>query len=614
MVSRQHHIGKRLNWIIAAACAAAIIGIWLITLQRISSERSQALDAVMNSNSNLAIAFEQQVIRTLRAAEQVATFVRHQYVRQGADINLREWVECGIIRETMFTVISVVNESGNIVSSSLADKSVNYADREFFLAQRDAVHDDLFISVPLVGRVSGETRIPMSLRISHSDGSFAGVVVMAVDPGSFTDFYRYADLGGRGLLELAGLDGVVRGRRVGQVNDFGQDATRLAWFQKQTQAVHGSFVDAGSAPDGVARIVSYRSLTDYPLMVTVGTAYADDLAPALQRRRYYLAAAGLASGILPVFAGLLILLMRRQRTAAEALQSSEALYRATFHQAATGILHIAPDGRILGMNEKCCHMLGYSADELRARTIFELSTPDARETLRQFLQHCLSTSPSAFSAEIEKPYQRKDGSILWVCEALGVVRDKQGQPDFLVAVTQDITARKELEERLSHDASHDALTGLPNRKLFQERLLQVMESSRRHGRLAAVLYLDLDEFKEVNDRYGHTVGDALLQQVAQRLRSCMRVEDTVARFGGDEFGIVLDTITGPGDCEIVAAKLISVLSQPYEIDDITIMISASVGAAVFPSDGHDALSLVAHADAAMYEVKRRGKGLTSARL
>src|SRR5690606_11340918 len=128
-----------------------------------------------------------------------------------------------------------------------------------------------------------------------------------------------------------------------------------------------------------------------------------------------------------------------------------------------------------------------------------------------------------------KAYRRKDGAVLWVCEALGVVKDAQGRPEFLVAVTQDISARKELEARLSHDALHDALTGLPNRVMFHDRFARVLESARRYGRHAAVFYIDLDGFKSVNDRWGHAAGDVLLQQVARRLEGCVRAEDTVAR-------------------------------------------------------------------------------------
>ncbi|TNF06532.1 MAG: diguanylate cyclase, partial [Pseudomonadales bacterium] len=145
-----------------------ILVVWLITLQRIAFEREQALAAEMKANASLAIAFEQQVSRALKAAEQVAAFVREQYRLQGRAIDLRRWVEEGVIREEMFTIISVVDEHGDIVSSSRSTGPVNYADREFFTAQRDARIDHLFISQPVFGRVSKRWLIPMSLRIEHA--------------------------------------------------------------------------------------------------------------------------------------------------------------------------------------------------------------------------------------------------------------------------------------------------------------------------------------------------------------------------------------------------------------------------------------------------------------
>lgn len=607
MAPWQHRVGRQLNLIIVSLCAVALVSIWLITFQRCASEREQAVAAAMNSNSNLAIAFEQQVFRTLKAAEQVAAFVRERYLEEGPGIDLRQWAERQIIRETMFTIISVVDEEGYIVSSSQPTGQVNYSDRAFFQAQRNSAQDTLFVSLPVLGRVSGRVQIPMSLRISRPDGSFGGVVVMSVDPDNFTGLYHHADLGGRGLLELTNLDGVVLGRKIGKENSSALDAADVAWLQQHATAPEGQFVDDGAAVDGVARIISYRAVEGYPLVVAVGTAYADELEPVRQRQSYYLGAAGSATIALLFFSRLLISMLGRQRKAADALLASEALYRAAFHQAAMGIAHVAPDGRILGANEKFCQMLGYSEDELQARTLFELSDSDDREAVQQFLKHRLSANSSISSLEIEKTYRRKDGSTLWVCEALGVVKDPEGKPEFLVAVTQDITARKVLEARLSHDALHDALTGLPNRVLFQDRLAQALESASRHGCLAAVLYLDLDGFKSVNDSRGHTAGDKLLQLVAQRLRTCVRAEDTAARVGGDEFGIVLTALTDDQDYKVVAQKLIDTLSKPYELEGLAAHISASVGVAVFPRHGETAAALLAHADSAMYAAKQAGK-------
>ncbi len=593
---------------VVLVCALVVAGIWLATLQRITFEREQAASAAMQSNANLAIAFEQQMFRTLKAAEQIAAFVREEYLRSGPGIPLQRWVQDDVIREEMFTIVSVVDEAGNVAASSRPPTGpVNYADRDFFMAQHNERPDHLFVSPPVLGRISGLWQVPMSLRITRPDGSFGGVVVMSVDPSHLTDFYRQARLGTQGLLDVSGLDGMVRARETGGQARFGMPAHAMPWMQRQAAIPEGSFVDSGQASDGVARIVSYRTMRDYPLVLAVGTAYAQAMAPAQQRRASYLAVASGATAALLGGAVLLLWVLSRQRRVAQALHSNEALFRATFHQAAMGIAHITPQGQILRANEKYCRMLGYGSEELRTRTLFDLSEGPARDAARQFLAERLADHSQALSPEIEKPYLRKDGSTLWACEALGVVRDAGGKPDFLVAVVQDITARKNLEARLAHDARHDALTGLPNRLLFQDRFTQVLDSARRHGRCAAVLYLDLDGFKAVNDLHGHAAGDLLLRQVAQRLQGCVRAEDTVSRFGGDEFGIVLATADAADDCAQVAAKVLRVLALPFDLDGVRVQVSASVGAALFPDHGDDIATLVARADGAMYAAKKAGK-------
>ena len=479
--------GKKLSLSVVLVCALIIAAIWAGTLQRIAFEREQAVAAAMQSNANLAIAYEEQVFRTLKAAEQVAAFVREEYLRVGPGIPLRQWVERGVIREEQFSVINVVNAVGDIIVSTTDNPNIgktNYADRPFFQAQRHGREDRLYVNPPVVGRVSGTQQIPMSLRITRADGSFGGVVVMAVNPARFTGAYQHNDLGSPVLLELTGLDGMVRARDADR--QLSMDAHALPWFQRQREAAQGSFVDDGAATGGTARIVSYRTVQGYPLMVTVGASLAETMVPVLQRRTRYLATAGCATAVLLAFAALLLWVLAGQRRVARALQASEA--------------------------------------------------------------------------------------------------------------------------RLAHDARHDALTGLPNRVLFQDRFTQVLDSARRHGRHAAVLYLDLDEFKPVNDRHGHATGDLLLRQVAQRLQAAVRSEDTVSRFGGDEFGIVLAEVAQPQDCEQVAAKVLAALAQPFELEGgVTARISASVGAALFPDHGHDMTTLVAHADTAMYAAKNAGR-------
>lgn len=525
------HTMLRLQLAIVVVCALAIAALWRGTLERITQEREQALAAAMESNANLAVAFEQQVFRTLKAAEQVTAFVRDQYLEHGSSIDLKRWVDEQLIRDALFTIVNVVDAQGNIVVSSnqMAGK-VNYADRVFFQAQQHSTEDTLYVSAPVLGRVSGKWQIPMSLRISHADGRFGGVVVLSVSPYHFTQFYQDADLGAQGLLELTGLDGTVRSRTVGGQDSFGLPAADLPWFQRSPSAPASAFSDSGAALDQVARIVSYRNVGGYPLLVTVGTALAAELAPVEQRRQEYLWMSGATTAALVVIAGLLQLILARQRAATQALRASEALFRATFSQAAMGIAHIALDGRILGANQRFCRMLDYSLEELHSRSVLDLCDAEHRPQAQQFLTERLHQTAPTLSPEIEKPYLRKDGSTLWVCEALSVVTDDQGQPAYLVAVMQDITVRKHLEKNLSYAALHDGLTLLPNRVMFLEQLAERLAQARLQQEQVVVLFLDLDGFKAVNDNLGHAAGDELLCQAAPgKLPACGRHRSTPGR-------------------------------------------------------------------------------------
>ena len=598
----------RLQLAIVLVCSLAIAALWWGTLERIVLEREQAQAAAMKSNAHMAVAFEQQVFRTLKAAEQVAAFVRDQYLQHGSRIDLERWVQEQLIRDALFTIVNVVDAQGDIVvSSNQMAGQVNYADRDFFQAQQHSTADTLYVNAPVLGRVSGTWQIPMSLRISRADGSFGGVVVLSVSPHHFTQFYQDADLGAQGLLELTGLDGTVRSRTVGEQHSFGLSAGHLPWFQRSTSTPAGSFSDSGTALDQVARLISYRNVEGYPLLVTVGTALTAELAPVEQRRREYLWMSGSATAALVVIAGLLLLILARQRAATQALHASEALFRATFSQAAMGIAHIALDGRILGANQRFCRMLGYSLEELHQRSVLDLCDAEHRPQAQQFLSERLHQSTPALSPEIEKPYLRKDGSVLWVCEALSVVSDDQGQPAYLVAVTQDITVRKHLEKNLSHAALHDGLTLLPNRVMFIEQLAARLAQAHPQQEDVVVLFLDLDGFKAVNDTLGHAAGDELLCQAARRLESCLRAGDSAARLGGDEFGVALAHSTPPQACEAVAQKIMAALAAPFDLNGAQASVSASVGAAVFPRDGSEPKELLAQADAAMYAAKKAGK-------
>jgi diguanylate cyclase (GGDEF)-like protein/PAS domain S-box-containing protein len=202
----------------------------------------------------------------------------------------------------------------------------------------------------------------------------------------------------------------------------------------------------------------------------------------------------------------------------------------------------------------------------------------------------------------------RDGSVKWVlARGMIVSYTPDGKPLRMIGTHADITERKKMEERMRHMAHYDPLTELPNRALITERLQQAVIKAKRDKAHIAVMFLDLDLFKPVNDNLGHEIGDLLLKQVARRLQACVRASDTVARIGGDEFIVLLPTIEQKLDAAVVAEKMLHALNQPFDVAEHTIDISGSIGVAVYPEQGEDEKLLLINADIAMYHAKKNGR-------
>jgi diguanylate cyclase (GGDEF)-like protein len=203
--------------------------------------------------------------------------------------------------------------------------------------------------------------------------------------------------------------------------------------------------------------------------------------------------------------------------------------------------------------------------------------------------------------------KRKDGSLVWVLESESLLEGPDGRLSVIEGTTIDITERKRAEEQVKHLAFHDPLTSLPNRLLFNDRLTLAVAQAHRHNQKMAVLFLDLDRFKVINDSLGHSVGDELLRQVAERIQEHVREGDTVARLGGDEFTLLVPGINVEEDAAKIARKICDAIHAPFWIDGRELFVTTSLGVSVYPSDGHDAETLVRNADSAMYRAKEQGR-------
>ncbi len=278
-----------------------------------------------------------------------------------------------------------------------------------------------------------------------------------------------------------------------------------------------------------------------------------------------------------------------------------------FENAAEGVIITAPDATILNVNQAFTEVTGYPAEEALGKTPHILYSGRQDDDFYRQMWHTLSEE-GQWQGSIWN--QRKDGSTYLEHLSIVAVQDEYGETTNYIGIFSDITAETESEERLYKLAHYDLLTGLPNRILFEDRLRQAMRQSRRDQRRLAVMFIDLDGFKAINDELGHASGDELLKQVAERLSNNLREADTVGRFGGDEFTVVIgyiDEQDAYGAALMVAEKLIEEVSKPYILDNHERRISASIGIALYPEHGDEVDNLIDNADAAMYQAKRRGK-------
>ena len=291
----------------------------------------------------------------------------------------------------------------------------------------------------------------------------------------------------------------------------------------------------------------------------------------------------------------------------ESVRKNEEQFRLIFELAPTGISIVDLDGRFQQVNQAFCETIGYEAEELQGLAMIDISHPEDVDTNLALDRQLARGEIPYFS--MEKRYIHKEGHVIYAILQVTLVKDDAGEPLHFIGQIVDITQRKKAEEQLRHNAFHDALTNLPNRALFLDHLQRAIGHTTRHGRYAfAVLFLDLDRFKVINDSLGHTVGDELLKIVGRRLLACVRPGDTVARFGGDEFAVLLDGIKHIGEAQLIADQIQYSLGIPTQLNDHELALSGSIGITINTSQLKKPEDYVRDADTAMYRAKEGGGG------
>ena len=288
----------------------------------------------------------------------------------------------------------------------------------------------------------------------------------------------------------------------------------------------------------------------------------------------------------------------------ETLRASEQKYRVLLDESSDPIFTFLPDGQYRYVNRAFAQGVGKAQDEIIGKRIWDIFAKDEADKRFAIVKWVFE---NAESRTIEVRVPRPDGDRYYLTTVKPIL-DDAGRVTYVICISKEITERKIMEDRLARMAQYDALTDLPNRALFSDRLRNAIAKAKRDKTRLALMFIDLDRFKPINDRFGHHVGDLLLRAAARRMQECVRESDTVGRIGGDEFVVLLPTMEHVQDALLVAEKIRLALNQPFELPGIQRLdISSSTGIAIYPDHGNDEIQLAKNADDAMYQAKEHGR-------
>jgi len=607
------------RWLRALPQVSTFFGLTMIALIwgavefHLNTEREQAEAAAAQSTRNLARVFEEQIVRTIKTNDRLLRSLQISSVNETllADFNRLVNEIDGSSDST--AQLSLVDAKGSVIASNLGPvlEVTNRSDREYFKIHKASPDAGLYISEPIFGRVSGKWFIQLTRALRGPHGAFAGVAVASLSPAKLAKFYESVDLGPDGAIALVGLDGIIRANAGIKVDTIGRSIVGSPML-RYAAATDEGFYTSPAVIDGVTRLISYRVVEGFPLVLWVGLGERDVFA-AYWRNRYSYRA--IASGLtLLVLFVMSINIRHRERLVGtrEALRVSESLAREksrelelTLDHMSQGIMMIDADQNVAVVNRRAVELLNLPE--------FVHSRPKFAEVMTHLLAHDefgkddRKVAPQLWEAI--KAGDRYGANTYQRTRPNGVtleVRTTSLPAGGLVRTFTDITASKRIERQIAHMAHHDALTGLANRVLLRSHIDVALRRYRRQREEFALLSIDLDGFKSVNDTLGHAAGDELLRCVAQRLRDCVRETDTVARLGGDEFAVLQIMTENREGIEVLARRILEKVGAPYVLDGRSAVVAASIGIARC-ADGSSVEELFQNADLALYRVKSEGR-------
>jgi diguanylate cyclase (GGDEF)-like protein len=580
---------------------------WSFLQSRLESDRAAAEQVGMQKAASLSRAYAAQLRHTIDHIDQLTLNLRYQWRGNPGKPDFEEQLAQGLYPLSSQLYALIFNRRGELVDSTLGKPAggINVADRQYFKELSKAPRESLHVSGPEPGRMTGTQVLRFSRALTRRDGSFDGVAVVAVLPRYLASFQDVSRLSSADFVALMQDDGKVlaASRESGVATETPYRAT------PRFRGDHGiARVAAEGFADQVPRIVAWQALQPEGLVAVVGIAEPGIFAAHDKMVRDYRSAAiaGSAFLLLFTFSGMLYtarLAWRKQlaegirdtyRLALEGGREGFFMVRALFDER-LGI----EDFVIEDCNERGAAYAGFSKSQLLGRRIGQLSESPHAERVGAVCRHAMKVG---FHEDEVRTVAQSQSRRIWLHRRF--VRSATG----LAVTLRDISDARAHQEALSRMAHADVLTGLPNRAWLMNYLPQAIARAALADGMLAVMFIDLDDFKAVNDSLGHAAGDELLQVAAQRLSGAIRAQDRVARLAGDEFTVVLESVETDEVIQ-VAERIMEAMSEPFMLcNSRRHHTLASVGISLYPQHGADMSTLLSHADTAMYASKSAGKG------
>ena len=608
--TRYINLFHRTFWPVLALLVCLVI--WLMAVSRADAELDRADVQVTREAAAFADAYEQYLTRSVGQMDQLTMQLKFGWEHRSSPDLLQDLRRDGMFTERHFLAVSIIDRHG-VVRSALnrAVQAPALADSALFTGHRDSISSALHISAAAPALGLAPNTVLFTRRLDTADDDFDGIVVLAVDARYFTTFADAGTLGSHGIVAVAGAgDSAFRLEQRGDGTlASGAAATQLPLDGANASQGTVQIIDALEVfGDGIARTVGWRRSSAYPLMAAVALSRADAEAPA---RQYWRNARDNALGAticLAVLASLSAMLAARAAARMREQEEVRSAYRTATESAKDGFYMATPirdrqgdivDFRIVDCNERGANFYGLERAALVGRRLSQLDRAHFGDELAASYRLAME---AGFHEEDRRIPGEPHADLRWGHRRL--VRVGNG----LAITLQDVSERKAHEAQLERLANEDSLTGLPNRHWFMQHIGKAIEQARAARTEFGLLFIDLDEFKYVNDSQGHSVGDLLLKAAADRLSALLRPTDHVVRYGGDEFIVFLSPTEGDLQIAAVAARIVSAFSRPFALAGDIQLVGASVGISVYPRDGTDAESLIKHSDIAMYAGKSEGKG------